>query len=266
MNLNRYLLRFTGKSKYGDNMDRVLLNGILAALPMQPNGQTFYYSNYRAGANKEYFPYAWPCCSGTYAQITADYPLNIFFHDKHGIYVNLFAQSSVEWKRSHGVVRLEQKTEYPLSDKTAIQVHTRRPARFTLHVRVPKWLKKGALVLLNGRTLDVPGTPGTFIAVDRQWREGDLLEVTLPTELRFEAIDSLNPDRAALMKGPLMLVALAKGDVTLTGDIQAPGRWIKPVPGTMADFITPDGKVFRPFYSIQDESYTSYPKIVGNAP
>ena len=81
VNLDRYLLRFTGDPKYGDNMERVLYNGMLATLPMQPDGKTFYYSDYRSGTKKAYFRAAWPCCSGTYAQITADYPLDIYFHD-----------------------------------------------------------------------------------------------------------------------------------------------------------------------------------------
>jgi DUF1680 family protein len=72
VNLDRYLLRFTGDPKYGDNMERVLYNGMLATLPMQPDGKTFYYSDYRPGTKKAYFRDVWPCCSGTYAQITAD--------------------------------------------------------------------------------------------------------------------------------------------------------------------------------------------------
>ena len=50
VNLDRYLIRFTGNPKYGDNMERVVINGMLAALPMQPDGRTFYYSDYHPGA------------------------------------------------------------------------------------------------------------------------------------------------------------------------------------------------------------------------
>lgn len=99
VNLDRYLLRFTGDAEYGDNLERVLFNGILAALPMQPDGRTFYYSDYHAGARKQYFPSLWPCCSGTYAEITADYPLDIYFHDDQALYVNVFTPSQVRWSR-----------------------------------------------------------------------------------------------------------------------------------------------------------------------
>src|SRR5262249_39433073 len=111
VNLDRYLLRFTGDPKYGDNMERVLFNGMLAALPMQPDGKTFYYSDYRSGTKKGYFGAAWPCCSGTYAQITADYPLDLYFYDERGLYVNLFTPSRVSWRR--GSVTVEQTTSFP---------------------------------------------------------------------------------------------------------------------------------------------------------
>src|SRR5689334_5409314 len=48
--LARYLMRLSGESHYGDGLERVLYNGILAALPMGPDGKTFYYSDYSANA------------------------------------------------------------------------------------------------------------------------------------------------------------------------------------------------------------------------
>jgi len=33
----------------------------------------------------------WPCCSGTFPQIAADYRISAYFRDEQGVYVNLFA-------------------------------------------------------------------------------------------------------------------------------------------------------------------------------
>ncbi|MBU6411408.1 MAG: glycoside hydrolase family 127 protein, partial [Verrucomicrobia bacterium] len=154
-NLDRYLLHFTGDAKYGDNLERVLFNGILAALPMRPDGRTFYYSDYHPGAHKQYFPSRWPCCSGTYAEVTADYPLDIYFHDDGGLYVNLFTPSRVRWQHGGKIVTLEQTTEFPMSDTTAFVLHLKRAAHYALHVRVPEWAAKPATVLLNHRPVDV---------------------------------------------------------------------------------------------------------------
>ena len=46
MKLTRYLLRATRDGKYGDSMERVMLNTILGVLPLQPDGRAFYHQDY----------------------------------------------------------------------------------------------------------------------------------------------------------------------------------------------------------------------------
>ena len=53
--LARYLMRFTGEAKYGDWVEKLIYNGVGAALPMGPNGQTFYYSDYRLGGGRKIY-------------------------------------------------------------------------------------------------------------------------------------------------------------------------------------------------------------------
>jgi len=258
VNLDRQLLRFTGRSEYGDNMERVLLNGMLAALPPQPDGRSFYYSEYQAGARKRYFPYAWPCCSGTYAEITADYPLDLYFHDADGLYVNLFAPSRVRWSFAGRRLELEQRTSFPLSDATTLIVRSTEPARFTLAVRVPAWAASAPAVAINGKSLAVDAAPGAFLRLRRRWTDGDVVDVSFPMGLRFEPIDAQNRDRAALMYGPLLLAALADKDVELAGDPAAPARWIKPDASGPFRFRADGGTAFRPLYLLRDERYTAY--------
>ncbi len=44
--LTRYLLRATRDGRYGDSMERVLLNTTAGALPLQLDGRSFYYADY----------------------------------------------------------------------------------------------------------------------------------------------------------------------------------------------------------------------------
>ena len=75
----RYLMRVTGDSRYGDSMERVLYNTILGAKPLRPDGTSFYYSDYNNNASKFYYEQKWPCCSGTFPQVTADYGISSYF-------------------------------------------------------------------------------------------------------------------------------------------------------------------------------------------
>ncbi len=258
VNMDRYLLRFTGDPKYGDNMERVLLNGMLASLPPQADGHSFYYSNYKPGGKKQYFPDVWPCCSGTYAEITADYPTDIYFHDKNGLYVNLFAPSKVRWEHKDGPISVRQATRYPLSPTTQLAVKVRRPQRFSINVRIPDWAKSSPRVNLNGHSISITKSQGNYVRLERVWHPNDVVDVTFPMQLRLEAIDKQNPDRVALMIGPLLYVAISNQDLSLAGDPSHLADWIRRDPTSAADFRTKSGQVFRPLYMVGDERYTTY--------
>ncbi|MGH7940260.1 MAG: beta-L-arabinofuranosidase domain-containing protein [Limisphaerales bacterium] len=265
VNLDRYLIRMTGNPKYGDNMERVIINGMMAALPMQPDGRTFYYSDYHPGARKQYFPSPWPCCSGTYAENTADYPLDVYFHAEDGIYVNLFTPSQVRWQFGGERVTVNQQTDFPKSDTMTFSVHVTRPVRFALNVRIPKWTSRQAEIAINDRIIKTKPVPGTFLEIHRKWRDGDAVTVTLPMSLRFEPVDAQDPNLAALMYGPIMLVALADGPVCLHEDQSKPDQWIRLVDSDSLTFQAADGTRFRPFYLITMERYTTYCEFPANA-
>ena len=99
-------------------MERVLYNTILGAKPILPDGTSFYYSDYDAGARKVYHPDKWPCCSGTLPQLAADYHVSIYLRSPAGVYVNLYVPSKLRWNTGGAVCGLTQQTKYPL-DTTA---------------------------------------------------------------------------------------------------------------------------------------------------
>ena len=65
------------------------------------------------------------------------------------------------------------------------------------------------------------------------------------------------------MYGPVLLVALADGEVTLHGNEAAPAGWIQMADGPSMTFRTTDGTVFRPLYLLSDEHYTTYCRFDG---
>ena len=119
--LARYLMRFTGEARYGDGLERLLYNAMLACRDPEGDGNYFYYSDYHSQAKKGFYHRKWPCCSGTYVQAAADYLLNIYFCDKAGgIYVNLFTPSEVRTTVKNLPVKLIQSTNYPLEDRKSV--------------------------------------------------------------------------------------------------------------------------------------------------
>ena len=207
----RYLLRATHGSTYGDSMERVLYNTIAGAKPILPDGTSFYYSDYNNAAVKKYYKDKWPCCSGTFPQLAADYGISSYFRDEGGIYVNLFVPSRASWMQNKTFCTITQQTDYPAANITEFQFEMRRPENFALHLRVPAWAGRETRVSINGRRENVEIWPGTFLALQRRWKSGDRVEFEIGMSPRLEPVDVQSPDTVALLRGPVALFAI--GDI-----------------------------------------------------
>ena len=207
--LSRYLLFATGDSSYGDSMEMILYNTILGAKLIQPDGTSFYYSDFGNNATKVSYEQKWPCCSGTFPQLTADYGISSYFATPKGIAVNLYTPSRVAWLQGGAQVSLTQATVYPADGNTTLTVATDHNTRFTLSLRIPAWAGAATRVSVNGR----PGTArkpqaGGWHTIDREWRNGDRVELTLDMPLRLIPLDAGHPSLVALAAGPLALFAV----------------------------------------------------------
>ena len=204
--LCRYLMQFTGEARYGDWMEKVLYNGIGAALPMSGRGKTFYYSDYRlGGASKVYYPAAWPCCSGTYIQAVADFHNVIYFKDRLGLYVNMYVPSEVIWNQQGERIKIRQETAYPESDTTSLTIQMKKKIRFRLRFRVPEWAQS-ATVELNGAKIDIVCKPGTWAEIEQEWNPGDRVKFRIHMQLKLVPVDKQHPHLFAVTYGPLVLV------------------------------------------------------------
>src|ERR1019366_6098396 len=73
----------------------------------------------------------------------------------------------------------------------------------TMRLRIPSWTKS-ASVKINGHAIDVTPTPGSYPPLNRVWKAGDKIEMTLPMHLRVEAMPD-DPKTQAFLYGPLVL-------------------------------------------------------------
>lgn len=259
--ITRYLLRITGDSRYGDSMEKVLYNTILGARPMEAGGRTFYYSDYNNSASKFYYDEAWPCCSGTFPQVTADYGISAFFHSGEELFVNLFTPSRVQWRRGGARIALQQETRYPYSPEVNMQIETDRPVAFTVYVRVPAWAGPGTSVSVNEKGVPVKLQPGTFAAIRREWRQGDRIEYHIDMPIRLEPVDREHPNTQALLVGPLALFSVN----SLTGDFGVTElRTAKQQALGSSDWLVQSAKgmiTFRSFPAIGEEKYRLYHEV-----
>jgi DUF1680 family protein len=255
----RSLLQATRNPAYGDSMERVLYNTILGAMPTLRDGKTFYYSDYSSKARKVYRGEAWPCCSGTFVQLAADYGISAYFFDARGIYVNLYVPSSVSLDIGGARVRLLQTTRYPAANDSKLTLELPRPQSFALNLRVPAWAGPNTQIRVNGKAWNGPVTAGSFHAVNRTWRSGDVVEISFDMKPRLEPLNAAHPEMVAVLSGPLVLfpveapeVALKRADL-LQVSRESDREWR--LKSASAAFS------LRPFSAISGETYRLYSRL-----
>jgi len=206
LKLTRHIFEWSGDAAAMDFYERALFNHILPSQDPR-TGMVIYYCPLRPGGWKSYSTQddSFWCCVGTGMENHAKYGDTIYFHDSSSLYINLFIPSELTWKERGLVVR--QSTKFPEEEETHLTLKLDRPGRFALRLRRPSW-STGAMVSVNGQPAPQQrADPGQafYITIDRDWKDGDRVDVKLPMRLHSEALPD-NPKMIAMMYGPMVLV------------------------------------------------------------
>ncbi len=222
------LLRHTGEARYGDWAERLVHSGVGATPPVEADGRTPYYHDYRLGtATKLYHWEHWPCCSGTYVQCIAALPDLVYLRGADELAVNLFVPSTIELEVGGTTVHVVQETAFPESDTTRLRVTADAPVTATVKVRVPAW-SSGLTIDVDGEAVDARPSATGWAEVRRTWSGTSTVTVRLGAGLRLEPVDAWHPNRVALVHGPVVLAQSADWTAPLS----------LPTPWEMVDLTT----------------------------
>jgi hypothetical protein len=285
LKLTRHLFAWEPSAETMDFTERALINHILAS--QDPvTGQYVYLMSLKPGHFKTYSTpeHSFWCCVGTGMENHARYGESIYFHDDASLYVNLFIASELAWKAKGLTVR--QETTVPDADVARLAMRCAAPVRLALRIRRPAWAGAGFGVTVNGVPVDADGKPGSYVAIEREWKDGDRVEVRLPMALRAEALPG-DPSIVAICYGPVVLAgelgaegvpspyARGQTDLNRTPSPEAPAfladlpdvlAHIEPVPGKPLTFRTrglgrPRDVTLVPFHRLHHQRYTVYWKV-----
>ncbi|MGH9406063.1 MAG: beta-L-arabinofuranosidase domain-containing protein [Terriglobia bacterium] len=280
LKLTRHIYGWTADPRAMDYYERTLFNSRLGT--QDPHGLKSYFLPLGRGWWKYYnsaYDSFW-CCTGTGAEEFSKFNNTIYFHDNHGIYVNLFIASEVSWPEKG--FHLRQETDFPEEEGTTLVVRADQPVELRLNLRVPYWAMRGGTVKLNGEALPVFSSPSSYLVLDRRWKTGDRVEVRMPMSLRVEALPGDDTQQAA-MYGPLVLAGrLGSEGVNETNThpgydtspretpVEAPtiqlsginpADWVEPVAGNALTFRTAGQAASTsliPLYKLSGEHYVVY--------
>jgi DUF1680 family protein len=212
-------------ASYLDVMERVLYNGFLDGVSL--NGDRFFYQNPLMSYGN-YDRFDWintPCCPPNVVRLVAALGGYVYATGADDLYVNLFIGSRAHTSVGGHAVDVRQQTRYPWDGQIRIAVDPDQPRRFGVDVRVPGWtrdevmpgglyrfadeVRDPVVFKVNGQSL-TPTIVNGFAKIEREWKKGDTIDVTLPMPVRRVLADPRVKDdagRVALERGPLVYAA-----------------------------------------------------------
>jgi DUF1680 family protein len=231
-------LRATGEVRYADLAERCLYNAYYGS--KSPDGLALQYfsapnqlyntdwtgpyldgatgeskGTYRGFLSMAHIP---GCCNAITSSGIPFLTENAVLQDADGaIVVAHYLPSTSRIELLVGdVISLTQETDYPYGDEVTLHFSMDKPTRFALKLRIPGWCR-GASVTVNGSQYSAGCaradqqvrspccTPGAFFTLDREWSDGDTVQLTLDTPITLERVDQ--PGRVygyTVVRGPLV--------------------------------------------------------------
>lgn len=205
LRLTKLLYGTSGDVNYMDYYERALYNHILSSQnPVQ--GGFVYFTPMRSG---HYRVYSQPqncfwCCVGSGMENHARYGEMIYASRDNELIVNLFISSVLNWEETG--MSFTQETSFPEKEQTRVIVNSEKPRKMKISFRCPEWLDKEKVEFkVNGRKVEAVFDDG-YYTIDRKWKDGDTVEMSLPMTLRAVQLPDKSP-YYSFMYGPVVLAA-----------------------------------------------------------
>lgn len=178
---------------------------------------------------------AYGCCTAIGACGMGMVPRIACMQNETGITVNIYNDGTVYTSLPSGnPVAVTVSGGYPVKGKITMTLGLEQDEKFALSLRIPGWSKKNSLTV-NGEEIAVTETG--YLPVERLWKNGDTVVLTLDIRTRFLKQDLF----VAYLRGPLVMAR----DGRLGEEILSPQSalvdeegFVQTVPSCIAEFPT----------------------------
>jgi DUF1680 family protein len=224
------MLSLTADAKYADVIEQVAFNSLLSSISLA--GTEYFYTNPLRQVRDLPYPLRRPgdtglhpvpapppsdervregylscfCCPPNIARTLARFHERAASVGPEGLFVHLYGGSVLDASDEDGrSLALREDSDYPWDERVVFTVTGASGGGLPLHLRVPGW-SSGAYLTVNGE--DVPvSAPGSYTSIEREWHEGDVVELVLPMPVRVLRAHRLAEEatnQIAVQRGPVV--------------------------------------------------------------
>jgi DUF1680 family protein len=215
---NWRMLEVTADAKYADIVETCLYNSVLSGISL--DGRRYFYTNpLRISADLPY-TLRWPkerteyiscfCCPPNTLRTLCEAQNYAYTLSPRGLYCNLYGGSTLatHWQERGGELAVTQRTDYPWAGTVELTLDKlpRKAGAFSVFLRIPSWCAH-AEVKVNGEAVPVATQADTYAEVNRAWKKGDRVTLTMEMPVRLLEANPLAEEirgQVAVQRGPIV--------------------------------------------------------------
>lgn len=215
------MMGITGDPYWADHCEDVALNTFTAALTKDMKALRYITSPNMAISDEKLHgpsidnnlrgmlsmsPFSSRCCQHNHGMGWPYYAEHLVMATTdNGLATMLYAANETTAKvADNRTVRLVEQTNYPFEENVVLTVKTDgSKVKFPLYLRIPAWSDK-TTVTVNGEAVAATGSAGKYVRIERQWKDGDKVELTMPMSVSSRVWQQ-NKSSVSVNYGPLTL-------------------------------------------------------------
>ncbi|WP_243061703.1 glycoside hydrolase family 127 protein [Humibacter sp. RRB41] len=285
------MLALTGDAKYADAIETIAYNSLLAGIGL--GGNDYFYTNPLRQVRDLPYPLRRPgdtaldpvpapppsderlrqsylscfCCPPNTARTLARFHERAASVTDDELYVHLYGGSDIRVSHGDRTLALREDTQYPWGEDVRFTVEEATDGGIPVRLRIPGW-SRGASLLVNGEPAEV-SAPGSYVKIDREWRAGDTIVLSIPMPSRVIRANRLAEEvtnQVAVQRGPVVFclestdlpagmplerIALRRGTELQAEDGEVAGHRMQVIPVSLS--VLPRGGTDSLYEDLSDD-------------
>lgn len=208
--------QITGQALYADRVEDIMFNSFpasqtadlkalhyLTAANQPQLDASREHDYFNKGRQIDYSPHIYRCCQHNIAMGWPYYVEHMWTAAAgNGLAAWLYGPCEVTAKVAGGQdVAIREETAYPFDTNVRLTLSCSAGVDFPLYLRVPRWCE-GFLASVNGEAVDIGAHPGQWLVIEREWEDGDVVEIEMPVKLSVKVWEK-SSNSVTVNRGPL---------------------------------------------------------------
>ncbi len=263
---NWRMLQATAKSKYADLLELTMYNSVLSGANL--NGKGYFYTNPLSNKTDLPFQMRWPnvreeyisysnCCPPNTIRTIVETSGYLYSKNDEGLWLNMYASSSVGTQLGEEEFASEQTTNYPWEGTVELNIKKAPASKKSLNFRIPDWCQSASLYV-NGKKVKSGNISG-YVRVANTWKSGDQIKLVMDMPAKLIEANPLveeTRNQVAVKRGPVVYALEANdlkdgqklADIVIPANIQLAPTKIK-IAGSELAALKGKAKVINRYWS-----------------